>query len=136
LIWKKSVPGHPNCANDMQPFFGPMSEIKATMKQDHNYHWSEFKNQSLLFQQWLNQSHLQYDIMDGYPMKIRQPDAHDNDNPNDCLHTCLPGDDLYSQLLTHMLQLNISGAENTVCIKTMCHTNFLCDHSINLSNNK
>jgi hypothetical protein len=27
----------------------------------------------------------------------------------------------------------IGGAENTVCIKTMCRTNFLCDHSINLS---
>ncbi len=30
----------------------------------------------------------------------------------------------------------ISGADNPVCIKTMCHTNFLCDHSINLSNDK
>jgi hypothetical protein len=26
--------------------------------------------------------------------------------------------------------------ENTVCIKTMCCTNYLCDHSINLSNNE
>jgi hypothetical protein len=30
----------------------------------------------------------------------------------------------------------IGGVENTVCIKTMCRTNYLCDHSINLSNNE
>jgi hypothetical protein len=118
LIWRNSVPGHPNCANYTQPFFGPMSKIEATMKQDRNYHWSEFKNQSLLFQQWLNQSHLQYDIMDGYPMKIRRPDAHDNDNPNDCLHTCLPGDDLYSQLLTHMLQLKIDEHSDVASVQS------------------
>jgi hypothetical protein len=30
----------------------------------------------------------------------------------------------------------IGGVENTVCVKTMCHTNFLCDRSINLLNDK
>jgi hypothetical protein len=30
----------------------------------------------------------------------------------------------------------IGGVENTVCIKTMCRTNFLCDRSINLSTDK
>jgi hypothetical protein len=30
----------------------------------------------------------------------------------------------------------IGWAENTVCIKTMCRTNFLCDWSINSSTDK
>jgi len=65
-----------------------------------------------------NQSHLQYDIMDSYPMKIRRPDAHVNNNPNDCLHTCLPGDDLYSQLLTHMLQLKIDEHSDVASVQS------------------
>jgi hypothetical protein len=33
-------------------------------------------------------------------------------------------------------QGDIGGVENPVCIKTMCHTNFLCDRSNNLLNDK
>lgn len=50
-------------------------------------------------------SSLHYGKMDGYSVNSLRPDEHKHGYAGDCLHTYLPGDEIYSRLLLHMLQL-------------------------------
>lgn len=99
LIWRTSVPGHPNCTKYKEP-----SESLEAMEQlvhEHGsvYHWDQFKIQNQLvldaFQKAAvhaasansadGQLKLVYEVMDAYSVNILRPDMHPG--PHDCLHT-------------------------------------------------
>lgn len=128
LIWRTSVPGHPDCVNYTRPFSSrkEVEDILDTHPWSVNFHWDQFRFQNVLVKHTLlpalnltllsssddalnamgsGEGGTDVSVMDGYDMNILRGDAHRHGNPGDCLHTCLPGDDLYSVLLLHMFRL-------------------------------
>lgn len=118
LIWRTSVPGHPNCTNYKEP--SESLEEMERLIDDYGsvYHWDQFKIQNQLvldaFQKAsvtattdsVGQLKLMYEVMDAYSVNILRPDMHAG--PHDCLHTCLPKDNTYSWLLHHMMLVKYS----------------------------
>ena len=134
LIWRTTVPGHPNCSQYTQPAVSlqEMEALVASQAAVTNYKWDQFSSQNKLVLDLFQNASLDYRVMDAYPINILRPDAHKHGNKNDCLHTvrgfwfklyswflsteqlltylcvcaqCLPGDDVYSELLLHMMRL-------------------------------
>jgi hypothetical protein len=69
------------------------------------FHWWNFKRQNTLMLDALNNSGFVFQVMDAYDINILQTDLH-RFPIGDCLHSCYPGKmDVYSQLLSHLLQL-------------------------------
>ena len=112
LIYRTTVPGHPNCTQYQQPFVGSVQDMERIIAADPTsvtYHWDRFATQNqlvldLLLEQQQQQQHqqqqqnvtasskldaslmaLNYRIMDGYPMNILRPDRHKSGS--DCLHS-------------------------------------------------
>ena len=104
LIWRTTVPGHPNCDQYTQPAES-ITEMEQMIKNnsDMGYSWDNFQHQNELVLNLLTNSSLEFEIMDAYHINILRPDAHVS--RTDCLHYCLPGDDIYSFITQHMLQL-------------------------------
>jgi hypothetical protein len=107
LIWRTTVPGHPNCEQYTEPA-DSVEEMERIINEHSNitqqkYYWDKFKDQNKLVLNLLRDSSLVYDIMDAYNIDILRPDAHVSSK--DCLHTCLPGHDIYSVISQHMFQL-------------------------------
>lgn len=111
LIWRTSVPGHPNCTQYKEP--STSLEEMEQLVHDHGrtYHWDQFLIQNKLVLdafKWASSNaksrfNLTYAVMDAYSVNILRPDMHAG--PRDCLHTCLPKDNTYSWLLHHMMLL-------------------------------
>lgn len=122
LIWRTTVPGHPNCQNFTKPAASvPEMEtwIHDTSTNDPGggyckgeYHWQDFQHQNLLVTRLLQDEwasllpHISIQIMDSYLPNILRPDNH-RSHMGDCLHSCSPGggSDLNSQWLYHILLL-------------------------------
>jgi hypothetical protein len=105
LIWWTTVPGHPNFDQYTHPAES-ITEMEYAIKNHSNavgYNWDKFQHQNKLVLDLLARSSLDFEIMDAYDINILRPDAHAGGS--DCLHSCLPGDDIYSYITQHMLQL-------------------------------
>ena len=110
LIWRTTVPGHPNCTSFSQPSANitEMEELVSSAATiNPTYNWDRFKGQNELMLNELKKTSLNYEVMDAYEINILRPDMHPSSN--DCLHTCLPKDNTYSWLMHHMLHV-MSGA--------------------------
>ena len=108
LIWRTSVPGHPNCHSYKQlPDNVTLLQMEALIqanRQSRKYHWHEFQRQNLLIEQALKESNVRYQILDAYYINIVRPDDH-RYSMNDCLHTCLGSKlDVYAQIILHYLR--------------------------------
>lgn len=112
LIWRTTVPGHPNCSQFTRPSKSveEMEQLIARDTTNLAYHYNEFSVQNELvlnaFQIQKRTANLSYEVMDAYHVNILRPDMHPS--KNDCLHTCLPKDNTYSWLLNHMLHVKYS----------------------------
>eukprot|EP00816_Leptocylindrus_hargravesii_P011207 CAMPEP_0196823882 /NCGR_PEP_ID=MMETSP1362-20130617/89470_1 /TAXON_ID=163516 /ORGANISM="Leptocylindrus danicus, Strain CCMP1856" /LENGTH=376 /DNA_ID=CAMNT_0042203929 /DNA_START=77 /DNA_END=1207 /DNA_ORIENTATION=- len=118
LIWRTTVPGHPDCMAYQEPMQSveKMEEIIAL--NGTKYHWHEFSHQSeLVLNAFQQQTNLTYEVMDTYSINILRPDLHLK-MPNfiDCLHTCMPDDSTDSWLFHHMLQLKYGNHTNAANI--------------------
>lgn len=111
LVWRTSVPGHPNCTQYTKPSTSlqEMEELVRSAQISHAYKWDQFSAQNKLVVNYLRQhaTNLSYEIMDAYHVNILRPDFH---RSSDCLHTCLPKDNTYSWLIHHILQVKYGGA--------------------------
>lgn len=108
LIWRTTVPGHPNCDQFMVPSTSveEMEQYIAINAKDE-HHWGDFsvQNELMLTAFQNNESllaNISYEVMDAYHVNILRPDVHAT---SDCLHTCLLMDDTFSWLLNHMLHV-------------------------------
>ena len=122
VLWRTSVPGHPNCANNN--FNHPVNNIHAMEalindRSNYNnrtikYHWFDYQHQNKMVVDMLTkQQNLLHktstpfflEIMDAYYLNILRPDEH-RAHQGDCLHNCYPGKmDVYNQLLLHFLKM-------------------------------
>jgi len=105
FVWRTTVPGHPNCTHYTKPSLNrtAMEEaIQASLSMYAGYHWQEFDHQNQLILDAWNKSGIQHLVMDGYYFNLLRPDAHPSGH--DCLHTCAPGDEIYSELLLHIMR--------------------------------
>lgn len=121
LIWRTSVPGHPNC--ETTNFTKPVNDINAMEalindRSNYNnrtikYRWFDYQRQNEMVVDMLTQhpyfsremsSTFFFEIMDAYYLNVLRPDEH-RIHQGDCLHNCYPGKmDVYSQLLLHFLK--------------------------------
>lgn len=120
LVWRTTVPGHPNCQNFTQPATS-VAEMQAYIERastkDANgayrkgeYHWQDFQRQnqrvrSLLVDEWKPLlPRISIRIMNSYFPNVLRPDNH-RVHMGDCLHSCSPGggSDLNSQWLLHIV---------------------------------
>ena len=85
LIWRTSVPGHPNCTDFKHPS-NSLSEMEALVQKGaaHGWGWDKFKDQNAIAVNMLIDAGLDVDVMDAYKVNILRPDGH---RPGDCLHT-------------------------------------------------
>lgn len=114
LIWRTSVPGHPDCLNVTLPTTSVTAMEQHLQQSSDPHHWTQFAHQNQLVvrdvllqqpPQDSNHPRLPWTIMDAYRFNILRPDLHKG---GDCLHTCAPGDELYSELLLHMMRQKYS----------------------------
>lgn len=112
FFWRTSVPGHPGCKNFTQPVndLAYMEERVADLSlynnRSINYHWYDYQHQNKLVLKELEQSGLEYHVIDAYEPNMRRPDEH-RAHQDDCLHSCYPGKmDVYNQLLFHFLKIH------------------------------
>lgn len=121
LIWRTSVPGHPNCEkNEVKGPVNNIHAIEALINNRSNYdnrtlkfHWFDYQHQNGMVVDMLKQQHIFsqesltpffLEIMDAYYLNVLRPDEH-RTHQGDCLHNCYPGKmDVYSQLLLHFLK--------------------------------
>ncbi|GKY92926.1 hypothetical protein MPSEU_000261600 [Mayamaea pseudoterrestris] len=117
LVWRTSVPGHPNCASFHAPSTNRtlMEHLIQTSRQAKKYHWNDFDRQNQLIEAILQQSNVEYEMLDAYDVNILRPDNH-RASLKDCLHSCMGSKlDVYAQLLLHILQrkrANANGVAN------------------------
>ena len=136
LIWKTSVPGHPNCRQYTKPI-NNLEEMEfltqnMTHYQEHpEYGWYAQKEQNSIVLSKLStylksndvsnnavapssssssSSQFDVEIVDAYPIQIRRPDSH-----TDCLHSCLPNSktDTLNQMLLHLFRLRAEKARHS-----------------------
>jgi hypothetical protein len=86
LIWRTSIPGHPNCTDFKRPS-NSLSEMEALVQTGaiKGYNWEKFKDQNAIAVKMLIDAGLDVDVMDAYKVNILRPDGHAG--PRDCLHT-------------------------------------------------
>ena len=83
LIWRTSVPGHPNCTQFTKPS-DSVKEMEELILQGPFY-WAKFKDQNELVLEAFQRTNLSYEVMDSYHVNILRPDLHRQ--KHDCLHT-------------------------------------------------
>mmetsp|Transcript_40291 Transcript_40291/g.85827 ORF Transcript_40291/g.85827 Transcript_40291/m.85827 type:complete len:130 (+) Transcript_40291:209-598(+) len=103
FVWRTTVPGHPNCKQFTQPTEN-VEEMEMMIANSSQYNWEKFKGQNELVAELISESLTEFDFIDGYPINILRPDLHSLPE-NDCLHTCLPRDNIYSFITLHLLRL-------------------------------
>ena len=87
LIWRTSIPGHPNCTDFKRPS-NSLSEMEALVQTGaaiKGYNWEKFKDQNAIAVKMLIDAGLDFDVMDAYKVNILRPDGHAG--PKDCLHS-------------------------------------------------
>ena len=117
MIWRTTVPGHPDCWKYKAPVNNRM-EMEALVanlslysgKLKARFNWWNMQEQNTLVLQVLQKSDLLYEIMPAYDLGILRPDDHilvKKHGIHDCLHNCDPGKvDVYNQLLLHIMRLH------------------------------
>jgi len=111
LIWRTTVPGHPNCMKFTRPSNSveEMERIIETSK-GGRFQREKFSVQNELVLKALQVqktvANLSYEVMDAYHVNILRPDMHVRQS--DCLHNCLSKDTTYSWLLNHMLNVKFT----------------------------
>jgi len=107
LLWRTSVPGHPFCWHDTQPNNDRQAMEDRIRNRSHynnvsiKYHWYDFQHQNQLILQALEDSELDFQVLDAYDLNILRPDEH-RAHQNDCLHNRYPGKiDIYNRILLH-----------------------------------
>jgi hypothetical protein len=118
LIWRTSVPGHPQCAalnfttpiNDRDVMESLISDRRNYDNHTINYHWYDFQRQNRLVLSLLDKvDNFKYTALDGYAINVLRPDDH-RSHTGDCLHNCYPGKmDIYNQWLLHILKRERTG---------------------------
>lgn len=105
FVWRSTVPGHPYCTQFTKPAES-VEEMETIIASSPQYNWDKLKGQNELVMDLLSRSSLltEFNILDGYPINILRPDLH-GPKKNDCLHTCLPRDNIYSFITLHLLRL-------------------------------
>jgi len=104
FVWRSTVPGHPYCTQFTKPAES-VEEMEMMIATSPQYNWDKFKGQNELVMDLLSGSSLTaFNMLDGYPINILRPDLH-GPKHNDCLHTCLPRDNIYSFITLHLLRL-------------------------------
>mmetsp|Transcript_15543 Transcript_15543/g.23521 ORF Transcript_15543/g.23521 Transcript_15543/m.23521 type:complete len:345 (-) Transcript_15543:510-1544(-) len=104
FVWRSTVPGHPHCTQFTKPAES-VEEMEMMIATSPQYNWDKFKGQNELVMDLLSGSSLTaFNMFDGYPINILRPDLHGPAH-NDCLHTCLPRDNIYSFITLHLLRL-------------------------------
>jgi hypothetical protein len=107
LIWKTTVPGHPNCKNYHEPDnnLTLMETSVATNAVSRQYNWHLFKHQNELMIDALKAAGVDFSVLDAYTLKLLRPDGHVNHR--DCLHSCMGSKvDVLSQVMMHLIKLH------------------------------
>ena len=112
VVWKTSVPGHPNCKEFSQPSSN-VTEMEALvanpMPYDNNaeykrYGWWAMKHHNRIVEQRFAERNLTYAIMDAYALRILRPDQHFSER-HDCVHNKEMTKRLVlGQMLLHLLK--------------------------------
>jgi len=88
LIWRTTVPGHPNCTSYTQPStsIAEMEElVKSSAESNPDFNWHKFSHQNhLVLEAFSKQTNLTYEVMNSYNANLLRPDMHINGA--DCLH--------------------------------------------------
>jgi hypothetical protein len=89
LIWKTTVPGHPNCRNFHEPGnnLTLMENRVAKNALSRQYNWHLFKHQNELMVDALKEAGVDFSILDAYTLKLLRPDGRVHHR--DCLHSCM-----------------------------------------------
>ena len=85
LIWRTSVPGHPNCTQFTKPSDSVKEMEELILQGGGHFHWDQFKEQNELVLEAFQRTNLSYKVMDSYHVNILRPDLHRG--KDDCLHT-------------------------------------------------
>jgi hypothetical protein len=106
LIWRTTVPGHPDCAQYNEPS-NSVAEMEELVNSYTNsgYNWEKFKIQNQLVLEAFAHTNLTYEVMDAYFINILRPDMHPSSA--DCLHTVGPVAS-YTSFLQHVCFLCVS----------------------------
>ncbi len=106
LIWRTTVPGHPDCAQYNEPS-NSVAEMEELVNSYTNsgYNWEKFKIQNQLVLEAFAHTNLTYEVMDSYFINILRPDMHPSSA--DCLHTVGPVAS-YTSFLQHVCFLCVS----------------------------
>jgi hypothetical protein len=123
LLYRTTVPGHPQCLGDKEPSHS-LEDMEARVENRSNYpglwgtfHYWEFKRQNGLILELLRQSCLNYSVLPAYEINMLRPDEHGGESAAkpgnnyyaDCLHSCLPGKiGVYNRILGHSLRIAFS----------------------------
>ena len=104
FFWKTSVPGIPYCKNFTEPVNDiHRMELHVALNPIKNYKWDKFKDQNEIAMQLLNESQLDYNVLDAYELGIQRPELHVSDK--DCLHSYdLAVSDAINTVLLHYLE--------------------------------
>jgi hypothetical protein len=104
LIWRTTVPGHPNCRNYTEPT-NSVDEMEELLRNASVHGWEKFAGQNELVLNALQHTNLSYEVMDAYHVNILRPDLHNNpQSRNDCLHT-----------VRHIQHANVSSMRMRAC---------------------
>ena len=108
LLWRTSVPGHPDCKSFSEPVSDRASmeahiaNLTLYNERSINYHWYDYQRQNELVLRLLKD--VPHHVIDAYYLNVLRPDQH-RAHQDDCLHNCYPGKmDIYNQLLLHIVQ--------------------------------
>lgn len=117
FFWRTTVPGHPGCENFTEPVNNiesmefRVANLELYNNQSINFHWYDYHHQNKLVLKLLEESGLEFQVIDAYELNMRRPDEH-RAQQGDCLHNCYPGKmDVYNQLLLHYLKMQRSQAD-------------------------
>jgi hypothetical protein len=108
LVWRTSVPGHVNCGQYMGGgAINNLTLMETTLAGSavaRKFHWTDFQRQNQLILRALQESGIDYQILDAYYINMRRPDGHRSSR--DCLHSCVGSKiEVYSQILLHFVRM-------------------------------
>jgi hypothetical protein len=110
LIWRTTVPGHPECnrfhepATNLQLMEHHVTNMSLYTEQMLRWHWYDFQHQNRLVVESFSESSLDWDLLDAYSLNVLRPDEHLD---GDCLHNCQPGSKtlVLNRILLHLMKL-------------------------------
>lgn len=116
VIWRTTVPGHPDCENKSTPTTFE-TRVPFSTESAKNYKWNVMPKQNELMMEVLSNHSLKYHVLDAFSMAIDRQDRHHGrraDGKVDCLHYCLPGPpDMWSKALIVVLLAHANTSKET-----------------------